>query len=190
MTERPTNTQPDKQHKAPMPIAKHAPVAPVTPETKEKTDVKETKADKKSVAPVKKKEEAIAVGQGLHISLKHSMYISSFIKRKSIDHALADLEEVRNLRKAVPFKGEIPHRSEPGMMSGRYPQSAAQSFIRVLKNLKGNAIASGLALDKTYISYACASWASRPLRRGGRKAKRVHLVIKAQEKKPETKTHG
>lgn len=198
MTERPTNTQPIKQHPVHASPDKHLPAAPSHAEKKEEkkpaeapaipitTPVKKDASTKKQV----KKEEAIAIGRNLPISLKHSMYISTFIKQRSIDQAMNALEEVAALRRAVPFKGEIPHRSEPGMMSGRYPQSAAKEFIHVLKNLKGNAIANGLDLEKTKISYACPSWAARPMRRGGRKGKRVYLVVKAHEMSEEAKNHG
>ncbi len=171
-----------------------------TPETKnehapseEKKMHEEKKTETVKKAPEKKvvkKEEAIAVGHSLPISLKHSMYISSFIKSRSIDNAIAVLTDVVALRRAVPFKGEIPHRSDPGMMSGRYPESASREFIRVLKNLKGNAIANGLDLENTKVYFSSASWAARPLRRGGRKGKRVNLTIKAKEMKKETPTNG
>ena len=160
----------------------------------EEKKAEDSENDKKKIAQAKpaakKREEATAFGKSLVISLKHSMYLGKFIKNKKIDTALNELAEVVALRKAVPFKGEIPHRGEPGMMSGRYPQSAAREFIRVLKNLKGNAIAHGLELDATRIVEVTASWASRPMRRGGRKAKRTHIHIKAREVKQMEKKHG
>lgn len=184
MTERPTNTQPEK-HQA---IA-HAPEKQAPAPVEKKDEKTETKTSKKEIKPFVKKEEAVAHGDALRASLKHSMYISRFIKHKKIDDALDDLQEVVMLRAVVPFKGEIPHRSAPGIMSGRYPQAAAREFIRTLKNLKGNAIANGLELDRTVIYYASASWAFRPMRRGGRKAKRVNVILKAREMQ-EKKTHG
>jgi len=115
----------------------------------------------------------------LSISKKHSMYICSFIKNKSVESAIADLEQVLKFKKAVPYKGEIPHRH--GMMSGRYPINASKAFISVLKGLKGNIVVSGLAPDKARITFASASWASRPQRKGGARFKRTHVVIKARE---------
>lgn len=190
MTERPTNTQPDKTHAVPLSAGKHAPAHTHEKKEEKAQPTHEPKAEKVEKKAAPKREEVTALGRGLPISLKHSMYVSSFIKRRSIDNAIAALQDVALLRRAVPFKGEIPHRSEPGMMSGRYPQSAALAFIRVLKNLKGNAIAHGLDLEKTQVSYSSASWASRPMRRGGRKAKRVNLTLKATEMKEEKTHHG
>lgn len=189
MTERPTNTQPDKHVKV-VPSAEKTHVHAIAHEKTEEKPVASEPAPKKEEKKIVKKEEVVAKGLNLHTSLKHSMYLSRFVKRKSIDAALHDLGEVIALRKVVPFKGEIPHRSAPGVMSGRYPRVASEEFIRVLKNLKGNAIAHGLDLDRTRITYASASWAVRPLRRGGRKAKRINLVVKAREMKQEEKKNG
>lgn len=191
MTERPTNTQPDKQPKA-VPMAhKQAHSAPHEQKEEKKTEAAqapEVKAPKKEEKKVKK-EEASSKGEGLRASLKHTMYLSKFVKGKSIDQALTDLNDVLGFRRVVPFKGEIPHRSAPGVMSGRYPKAATKEFIRVLKNLKGNAIANGLELEQTRIYFASPSWAFRPARRGGRKAKRINLVVKAREIK-ENKNNG
>ena len=202
MTERPTNTQTDRQHK-------HVPAGNVNstekhvhstmPHKNEKTEEKKvedikseekvTKKEVKKNTSVVKKEEAIAYGHGLAMSLKHSMYISKFIKNKSIDKAIEDLIQVTKIKKIVPFKGEIPHRKGKGMMSGRYPVFASRHFISVLKGLKGNVIANGMDLDRTTIYYSNPSWASRPMRRGGVHAKRVNILIKAKENK-EIKKNG
>ncbi len=157
----------------------------VKTETK-KEDVKEkTTKEKETKKPTKelpvKKEEAVAQGLNLHASKKHCMYICSFIKNKSIDQAMHDLQDVIKFKKVVPFKGEIPHRSAPGIMSGRYPVKASQQIINILKGLRGNVITNGLDIDKTRIYWASASWASRPQKRGGMRFKRAHVVLKAKE---------
>ncbi len=147
-------------------------------EKEKKTEVKEEKK-KKMERP--KKHEAVAYGDALPISKKHGMYICSFIRGKKIDSAIANLQEVLKFKKAVPFKGEIPHRKGKGMMSGRYPISASKQFITLLKGLKGNVIVNGMDLDKTVIAEASSSWASRPARRDSRKGKRSHIILKARE---------
>ena len=156
-------------------------------ESKESEAPQESKEEKKEVKPAKKeikvkKEEAIARGLNLHASKKHCMYICSYIKDKSIDKALLDLQEVIKMKKPIPFKGEIPHRSYPGMMSGRYPVNASKQFIYLLKALRGNVITNGLELEKTKIAEATANWASRPQKRGGARFKRTHVLLKAREK--------
>lgn len=145
-----------------------------------KVENKETKPEHKPVQKVKKS-EAFAYGRNLSLSKKHCMYICDFIKNKSIDQSILELEQVLKFKRAIPFKGEIPHRHDLGMMSGRYPITAAKAFITILKGLKGNAIVNGLDLSKTRIFWASASWASRPAKRGGMRFKRAHVVLKVKE---------
>lgn len=149
-----------------------APAENVAPATEDKKPVVVKQAPKK-------KDEAVARGVSLPISKKHSMYICTFIKNKRVETAIEDLEQVLKFKKAVPYKGEIPHRH--GMMSGRYPINAAKEFIAVLKGLKGNIIVAGLAPEKTRIYSASASWASRSQKKGGARFKRTHIVITARE---------
>ncbi|MCH7568247.1 MAG: hypothetical protein IIA87_02395 [Nanoarchaeota archaeon] len=141
----------------------------------------EKKGKRKKEKPKIKKEEAIAWGRNLHISKKQGVYICEFIKNKKIDGAIKDIEEVIKLKRAIPFKGEIPHRKGKGIMSGRYPVKATKLFINVLKALRGNSIVNGLDLDKTRIYFASASWASRPMRSRSRRAKRTNVILKARE---------
>ncbi len=153
-----------------------------------KEDKKDTKDKKKKEEPkIPKKDEAIAKGQALHISKKQAMYICKFIKNKPIDTATADLEQVIKLKKVIPFKGEIPHRKGKGIMSGRYPVKASKLFINILKSLKGNVMVNQMELEKTRITLASASWASRPMRTGRRQGKRTNVLLKATEVKPREK---
>ena len=142
-------------------------------------DKVEVKKEQKKVVE-KKKEEAIARGLGMHASKKHCMYICNFIKNKPVDKAISDLEDVIKLKRAVPFKGEIPHRKGK-IMSGRYPINASKLFIKLLRGLRGNALVNNLDIEKARIIFASANWASRPLRREGRKAKRANVLIKLNE---------
>jgi ribosomal protein L22 len=164
---------------------------PAKPETKKEPVKSDSKADakpepkkekKKPVATVKK-EKAIAKGSSLKVSKRQCMYICSFIKNKPIDKAIEDLEQVIKFKKIVPFKGEIPHRKGPGIMSGRYPIKASALLIKTLKGLKGNAITNGLEPETTRITLASANWASRPVRSGNRKGKRTHVTLEAREVK-------
>lgn len=150
-------------------------------EKAEKKEVKdETKKDAVREKPKVKKESAAVRAPGIHISKRHGMYICSFIKGKDIDKALSELHEVILLKRAIPFKGEIPHRKGK-MMSGRYPVAAAKLFIPLLKNLKGAVLFNGMDLAKTRISSAYTNFAPRPQRRGGTKGKRASVTIEARE---------
>ncbi len=153
-------------------------------------DVKNKKVDEKSKDDknIKKKEkiktptgpkksEAVVNGRDLRISTKHSVAVCNFIKNKNIDDALAHLEEVSKMKRAIPMRGEIPHRKGK-MMSGRYPINAVKAFMILLKSLKANAINHELELEK--VKLACmANVASRPMKRHGQgKHKRSHVQIK------------
>ena len=155
-------------------------------EDKPETEIKEKKEEKKK-QPIKKvkKEEVVINSKSVPISTKYSTSICKFIKGKRIGDAIRDLEEVTVLRKAVPMKGEIPHRKGK-IMSGRFPKRAAKEFIVLLKGLAGNA--NNHEIDEPVITEAIANKASRPYGRFGRwQRKRTHITIKAREKKVKLK---
>ena len=145
------------------------------------------KEPKKKPKKVPKKDFAEARGVGLHFSMKVGSYICRFIKGKNVDEAIKDLEDVIKMRRAIPYKGEIPHRKGKGMMSGRYPVKACGLFIKTLKGLKGNVIVNGMDFDKSAITLASASWATRPARQGGKQAKRTNIYIRVEEVKEKKK---
>ena len=145
------------------------------------TEKEESKTDKKTRNQSKKpkKTEAIVNAYNVQISTKEAISVCKFIKNKKISQAIQDLEKVVLLKKAVPMKGEIPHR-KGRMGSGRFPQKAARNFIRILKSLQANTS----DLNEPLISEAIANLASRPFGRFGRiKRKRTHIKIIAKEKK-------
>ena len=154
-------------------------------ETKEETKVEQKQEQKKEKQEkskqIVKKEEAIAKGVSISISEKHARYICSFIKGKTVDQAILELEQVVKMKRAIPFKGEIPHRRN--MQSGRYPINASKVFISLLKGLKGNIIVNGLDIEKTKIYLASTARAFRPAKGAGRYAKRCHVLLKAKEVK-------
>ena len=92
----------------------------------EKVSKKETKTEKK---PMEVK-EVVVRAKDASVSKKHSMAICNFIKHRKIDYSINFLQDVVKMKKAVPMKGEIPHRK--GIGSGRYPVKAASFFINLL----------------------------------------------------------
>jgi large subunit ribosomal protein L22 len=168
----------DNPAPSPSSSTENSPVAPA-PVAKTDTKAAEQKPKEKEKPKLKKKFQAVANASSIPISKRHGMYICSFIMDKPIDQAISELEQVIKFKRAIAFKGEIPHRK--GMMSGRYPITASKEFITILKGLKGNAIVNGLDLEKTRIKIASTNWASRPSRRGGMRAKRSHVYLIARE---------
>jgi large subunit ribosomal protein L22 len=88
------------------------------------------------------------------ISHKHAREIAHHIKGFEIEQARDYLQAVINKERAVPFKRyktQVGHKSDPQVMSGRYPQKAAKEFIKLLDNLESNAEYKGMDLDRLKI---------------------------------------
>jgi large subunit ribosomal protein L22 len=88
------------------------------------------------------------------ISHKHAREIAVKIKGMSIETARDYLQDVIRLKRAVPFKrynNEVGHKSDTGVMAGRYPQKAATEFVKLIDNLESNAEYRGMDLDRLKI---------------------------------------
>ena len=88
------------------------------------------------------------------ISHKHAREISSAMKGLSIEKSRDYLLNVINLKRSIPFrryKNQVGHKSDPGTMSGRYPQKAATEILKLLDNLESNAEYKGIDLDRLRI---------------------------------------
>ena len=174
-------------------MSKQSNVETAKPEVKEKKKVEntveenktETKEEKKTPIvkkQIEKKNEAVVNGVSLPLSTKKSVAICKFIRGKSIDKAIADLEEVENMKKAIPMTGEIPHRKGKRMMSGRYMTKTVGYMIKLLKSLKSNSSANGI--EEPVIAEAIPNRASRPRGRfSSIQRKRTHIFLKAVERK-------
>jgi Ribosomal protein L22p/L17e. len=137
----------------------------------------EKKEEKKKIE-IKKRYNAITRGNNVGISTKQSMAICKFIKNKDINTAIAGLEQVIAMKKALPMKGELPHRK--GGVIGRYPITACKAFVQLLKNLNANASVNNI--NEPYIYFAKADKASSPFRRfGSRRFKRSNILLMVRE---------
>ena len=157
-----------------------------TPKIQEdrKTEEKSKETEKKPVQEKPTKTEAVVKAYNLPISTKYSAAICKFIKNKRIEEAITDLEQVLKFKKAIPMKGEIPHRKGRGIMSGRFPKKATESFIKLLKNLSANASHGGL--EEPVIAESVANIGSRPYGKFGavrKKRTHVRITVKNKEKK-------
>jgi len=167
-------TKPKTESKKPEPKTE------VKEETKQEPKT-EDKTKKEPEKPLPKKNEAVARGKNFDLSTKKSAAICKFIKGKNIEKAIEDLESVLKHKKAVPIKGEIPHK-KGRIMSGVYPKKAAENFIKLLKNLSANANVNNL--ENPVIVEAVANIGSRPYGRFGKfRRKRTHVLIKVKERK-------
>jgi len=159
-------------------------------QTESKKEVEKTpkSKDKKEEPKKPKKTEAIVRGENLPLSTKKAAAVCKFISGKEIEKVIEELEEVLSKKRAIPMKGEIPHRKGRGMMSGRYPIKTTEYFIKLLKSLNANSIANGLD-SPVIITKAIANIGSRPMGRfGAHRKKRSHIFIEAKSKSKSNKT--
>jgi ribosomal protein L22 len=153
---------------------------PVEKPAEKKEKKKEGKKDKKEEIK-KKKTEALVYGKDLTLSTKHCVAICDFIRGKKIDTAISLLGEVLQMKRAVPMKGEIPHR-KGRIMSGRYPLKACKQFVKLLQQLAANATVNEIEIEKWGIECK-ANKAARPYKRfGNKRFKRTHVTLKLNTK--------
>jgi ribosomal protein L22 len=109
------------------------------------------------------------------------------IRNKNIDEAIKMVEEVIVYKRPVRMASlEYPHQHGKGVAGACYPIEACKHFLRLLKNLKANALHHELELEKVVI-FCKADKASRPYRRGGARFKRTNLMLKLVKKENSNK---
>ena len=131
---------------------------------------------------------AKAVLMSQSISTKQGCEVANFLKRKTTQKALADLDLVLAKKIAVPytkFNGDVGHKRGVGMAAGRYPEKTALAFIKAIKLVQANAIDLSLNADKLVIKSIVVQRASKTPRYGrirGQIAKLSHIEIVVEEK--------
>jgi len=104
---------------------------------------------------------ARAKANELPCSPKHSIEIARFIRGKTTKQAIAYLEDVVAIKKAIPFKKfkrNVAHkRGLDKWDAGRYPVKASGEFIKLLKSAEKNAEYIGLDTDNLEIVVASAN---------------------------------
>ena len=153
-----------------------------------------TKENKEQIEEVEKKEkqkkerktEARINAKDVPVSTKYAASICRFIRKKRIENAIKDLEQVLLHKKFIPVKGEIPHRKGAGKIAsgaGRYINGTTKKFIILLKSLSANSSQNGL--ENPIISEAISNKAQRPYGRfGAVRRKRTHITLIARERNP------
>jgi ribosomal protein L22 len=150
---------------------------------KKAEEKKEDKSEKKKIEVKKvKKDYAIVNGLNLNMSTKEAADICNMIRGKNIDDAIKMVEEVIDFKRPVRMnKREASHQHGIGVMAGGFPINACKYFLMLLKGLRANAIYHELELEKVII-FCKADQAARPYRRGGRRFRRSHVLIKLIKK--------
>jgi large subunit ribosomal protein L22 len=101
---------------------------------------------------------AKAVGKELPISPKMSREICKMVRGMEVQKAIGALEDVIDLKRAVPlkrFNKRVSHK--PGVGPGRYPQKAAAAIKGVIESAMANAEYKGLDPDEMRISTISSS---------------------------------
>ena len=102
------------------------------------------------------------------ISPKHAVEIAREIRGMMVEDARRYLEDVVNMKRAVPFKRynrKVPHRRGLNKWhSGRYPVKAAKFFLKLLDNLENNAEFKGLDTSRLKIIH-CVALKGRKIRK-------------------------
>jgi large subunit ribosomal protein L22 len=100
---------------------------------------------------------ARAMARSLKISPKHCVEICNAVRGMEVSKAKDYLNNVIEMKKAVPFKRhnkKVGHRKGlKGWPSGRYPVKAATQILRVLENAEANAEYKGLDNEKLVIDH-------------------------------------
>jgi len=159
-------------------------------ETKHEHKHEEKKEEKKPEVKKGKKDYATVYAGNLHMGYKVGADICSMIRNRNIDDAIKMVEEVMAFKRAVKTnKREAPHKPGEGMMAGRYPVKACGEFLKILKQLKANAMYHELEIEKCNI-FCKADRGSQQYRRGGARAKRANVLLKLIKKAEVNKKQG
>lgn len=107
-------------------------------------------------------------GRELRISAKAATEVCRAIKGMKVSEAKSFLEEVKAMKKPVPFKRykkEVPHRRmNEKWYAGRYPVKVADKILKLLNELEANAEYKGLNIENLVIIHA-ASQRGRKIKR-------------------------
>ncbi|RZD31639.1 MAG: 50S ribosomal protein L22 [uncultured DHVE6 group euryarchaeote] len=137
---------------------------------------------------------AKVIGTNLPVSKKIAYEVTNHIRGRTIDKAIALLQDVQKLKTPVPYKRynkDTPHR-KGDFASGRFPEKAARYIIPMLESLKANAENKGLT-GELIIVHAAAHMTGKRHRygriQGLKRTTHVELVAapKVEKKKPAKK---
>ena len=100
---------------------------------------------------------ARAMARSLKVSPKHCVEICSAIRGMDVAKAKAYLNDVIEMKKAVPFKRhnrDVGHRKGmKGWAAGRYPVKASKAILNVIENAEANAEYKGMDVENLKIEH-------------------------------------
>ena len=97
------------------------------------------------------------MARSLKVSPKHCVEICSAIRGMDVAKAKAYLNDVIEMKKAVPFKRhnrDVGHRKGmKGWAAGRYPVKASKAILTVIENAEANAEYKGMDVENLKIEH-------------------------------------
>ena len=101
---------------------------------------------------------AQAYGRDMPCSPKSGRNVARAIKGMPVVRAKAFLEDVMELKTAVPFKVRVRkiHHRKGGIGSGKYPVQTVKCMLKVLESAEANAEYKGLDKDRLVITHSTA----------------------------------
>jgi large subunit ribosomal protein L22 len=104
--------------------------------------------------------ETVARARGieLRVSPKKTYEVRNAIRGLSVDDAKALLEDVIELKRAIPFRRynqEVAHKK--GIGPGRYPKKVAKQVLQILQNAEANAEYEGMDAEGLFIRVAACA---------------------------------
>lgn len=140
---------------------------------------------KKPIAKKTDRDFATLISWNVPISDKHAYEIAKFIRHRKVDQAKRLLQEVLQMKRAVPtvrYNRDTGHK--PGIASGRYYQKASEHMLKLLDAVESNADNLGLDTKNIFIQEIRTAMGSKPWHGGRqrrRKMKRTHVFIVVKE---------
>jgi len=101
-----------------------------------------------------------AMVRELRVSPKYAVEICRELKGKKLAYAKSFLEDVINLKKALPLRSHMKGVAHRGGLSrayaGRYPRKAASAVLALLKSAEANAAGKGMEVESLRILHMAA----------------------------------
>ena len=130
---------------------------------------------------------AIARGNNLSVSFKHSVQIGKVLRGRDVAYCVRYLVDVINQNRPIPTKRygrDVPHK--PGMGAGRYPRKATVEILKIINSAIANAASNHLDSEKLYISrFECGRAVSknRTSRRNIGRLTNIMIELREREEK-------
>lgn len=113
-----------------------------------------------SIKGLDPEKSVLCSGRDLKISFKEAVEVCSYIKGKKLEEAKKILEEVIEMKRAIPFKRfnkKVPHHKYDNTSGpSRYPIKVSQCILKLLETLESNAGINGLDVSRIKIIHCAA----------------------------------